>query len=109
MRSGSYEDLARLHLERLDADFKLFPGLVPAWDNSPRRGGRASVFADSSPEKYSRWLAKLCEYAVRRDPEERLVFINAWNEWGESACLEPDVRNGFAYLNATSAVLQRLR
>jgi len=66
------------------------------------------VFADSSPEKYSRWLAKSCEYAARHGQEERLVFINAWNEWGESACLEPDARNGFAYLNATGAVLQKL-
>ncbi|MDR2695109.1 MAG: glycoside hydrolase family 99-like domain-containing protein [Deltaproteobacteria bacterium] len=103
-----YEDLARLHLEQLKAGFTLFPGLVPAWDNSPRRGVKASVFADSSPEKYSRWLARSCEHVARRSPEERLVFINAWNEWGESACLEPDARNGFAYLNATSAVLQKL-
>jgi lipopolysaccharide biosynthesis protein len=103
-----YEDLARVHLEQLKAGFTLFPGLVPAWDNSPRRGVRASVFAGSSPEKYARWLARSCEALAPRCPEERLVFINAWNEWGESACLEPDVRNGFAYLNATSSVLQKL-
>jgi lipopolysaccharide biosynthesis protein len=107
-RVARYEDLMRLHLERLPGPFTLFPGLVPAWDNSPRRGVRASVFAGGSPEKYARWLAEACAHAVRRPPEERLVFVNAWNEWGESAYLEPDLRRGFAYLNATGAVLHKL-
>lgn len=107
-RVVDYEDLMRLHLERMSAEFTLFPGLVPDWDNSPRRGARASIFAGGSPEKYARWLAAACGHVLRRDPEERLVFINAWNEWGESACLEPELRDGFAYLNATGSVLQRL-
>ena len=37
--------------------------------------------------------------------DEQIVFINAWNEWGEGCHLEPDLRYGHAFLEACSTAL----
>ena len=83
--------------------YKLFRGVCPGWDNTPRRKNGGSIFINSAPALYQRWLNNAIRDTRMRnaDPDERLVFINAWNEWGEGAHLEPDARYGYAYLQAT--------
>ena len=47
------------------------------------------------------WLRELIQRAsLKPDPEQRIVFINAWNEWAEGCHLEPDKRYGRAWLKA---------
>jgi hypothetical protein len=79
---------------------------MPSWDNTARVGRRAYLAVNSSPESYRSWLETVCN-RTRRDLEgdERVVFINAWNEWGEGCHLEPDRRYGLNWLEATRAAL----
>jgi hypothetical protein len=42
-----------------------------------------------------------------RDPDEAIIFINAWNEWAEGNHLEPDLKFGRGYLEATKRALNR--
>jgi lipopolysaccharide biosynthesis protein len=101
-----YETMADATIAGYGGAEKLFPGVCPGWDNQARRPGAGSCFQGSSPEKYGRWLAAACQFAMQaEEPSERLVFINAWNEWAEGAYLEPDRHYGYAYLAETARVL----
>jgi lipopolysaccharide biosynthesis protein len=82
--------------------YKRFPGITPSWDNSPRRVKEAVILHDSTPKKYGAWLQTAIQRTLLNlDRDERIVFINAWNEWGEGNHLEPDQKWGRAYLEAT--------
>ena len=89
-------------------DYTLFRSVCPMWDNTPRKKHRANVYVNNTPELYERWLKNAIEYTLKsfHPRDKRLIFINAWNEWGEGAHLEPDVKNGYAYLRATREALE---
>lgn len=88
--------------------YRLFPGVNPGWDNEPRRPGRGHVYLHASPRGYRDWLHDSIARRLEGVPAgERLVFINAWNEWAEGAVLEPDARLGHAWLEATRQALWR--
>jgi lipopolysaccharide biosynthesis protein len=101
----------RIFIERSEnyqaAGYPLYRAVCPSWDNTARRGKRASIFVHNTPELYQRWLKNAITDTCARqpDPEQRLVFINAWNEWAEGAHLEPDARYGYAWLQASRNAL----
>ncbi len=81
-------------------------GVMPGWDNSPRRQHNASVFVNSNPDDFSKWLHDAILTMRWQYPKrEQLTFINAWNEWAEGAFLEPSRRLGHANLYAASQAI----
>ncbi|AIG97130.1 Lipopolysaccharide biosynthesis protein [Archaeoglobus fulgidus DSM 8774] len=103
-----YDELVILSKAFKKPPYKKFRGICPGWDNEPRRPGRGTTIVNSTPEKYEDWLFTLCKYTEENfEPEERFIFINAWNEWAESAYLEPDRKYGYAYLEATWKALYK--
>lgn len=87
--------------------FPYFRGVMPAWDNTARRQHTAHIYIGGDPEKYAEWLRYAVDWTIREKAgSERVVFINAWNEWGEGNHLEPDQKYGLAYLEATRRVIQ---
>ncbi len=96
-----YRNLAADFLMRPRPAFRQFRGVTPAWDNTPRRQGDGTVFVNSTPATFRYWLEQaLRQTRLRAGGDERLVFINAWNEWAEGSYLEPDARVGRQYLEA---------
>ncbi|WP_405154092.1 glycoside hydrolase family 99-like domain-containing protein [Paenibacillus sp. FSL K6-0108] len=89
---------------------KLYRAVMPMWDNTARRNNKGMIYHGATPDLYKRWLKDVInEGANRTDIEERMVFINAWNEWGEGAYLEPDKKYGYAYLQATKEAVEETR
>jgi len=100
-----YRSMAAFSMVQKPPPYTLFRGVMSGWDNTARTKA-AKIYYGSSPEIYQQWLAKLAKYTRENLPADRqLIFINAWNEWGEGAYLEPDRKYGYAYLNATARAL----
>ena len=91
--------------------YELYRGVCPSWDNTARKKKSAFVFLNSSPTGYGKWLFNAILDTCKRfaDPDKRIIFINAWNEWAEGAHLEPDQKYGYGYLSETRRAKIRLR
>lgn len=101
-RFASYEALAARMLAKPEPAYRRIRCATPGFDNSPRRRRDALILTGSTPAAYARWLQELLrQEAARPLPgPEKLVFVNAWNEWAEGNHLEPCQRWGRAYLEA---------
>jgi lipopolysaccharide biosynthesis protein len=98
-----YADVANAFLQRTyPLGARVFKTVFPSWDNTARTGSRAVVVLNGTPGNFAQWLSSTMGLA-RSNPTqgEKLVFINAWNEWAEGCHLEPDRRYGNAFLRAT--------
>jgi lipopolysaccharide biosynthesis protein len=81
------------------------PCAVVGRDNTPRRGRNGVVIETASPAAFGDDLRHCVRLAQKWDPQEPLLFINAWNEWAEGCHLEPDQRNGKSYLEHVRAAM----
>jgi len=101
LRVYNYQDASVALSNPAPAPYLRYDTVFPSWDNTARTGGRGVVLHNSTPAAYEAWLRRAADQARRRLPDYRIVFVNAWNEWGEGCHLEPDARHGHAYLEAT--------
>ena len=100
-----YAEVAQACLHQDYTGRRVYRAVFPSWDNTARVDTRALVIQGGNPENYERWLEGASHRTVmERDPGERLLFINAWNEWAEGCHLEPDREFGRGYLEATRKV-----
>ncbi|MEH6764514.1 MAG: glycoside hydrolase family 99-like domain-containing protein [Aequorivita antarctica] len=95
-------------INRSVPDHKLYRSVTPSWDNTPRKGKSGIVALGSSPELYQYWLQHIVTSFKPFSEEENLVFINAMNEWAEGNHLEPCIKYGKAYLEATKNAMDSL-
>ncbi|WP_426029400.1 glycoside hydrolase family 99-like domain-containing protein [Caulobacter sp. DWP3-1-3b2] len=96
-----YHEVVRKYGREPTPGHTRFRGAMPSWDNTARRQDVSYVFQNASPGAFQAWLEHLFkETRAQNYGDERIVFINAWNEWAEGAHLEPDERFGRGWLDA---------
>lgn len=82
---------------------EFLPGAFVDWDNTPRNK-HGLLHAGFSIEKFQSYMTRLVNRA--RQENKPMLFINAWNEWGEGAFLEPDEKYGYGKLEAIKNALE---
>lgn len=89
-----------------ERNYPWFRCVSPGWDNSARKQRNATIFINNNPELFKFFLVNSVIYNQnQRFLNDNLVFINAWNEWGEGCHLEPDEANGYIYLEKVKEIV----
>ena len=106
LRVYDYSEAREIMRRRSRNTFPYYPSIVVSWDSTPRRGKRGIVLLGATPERLEEGLRTLLDEAESKPWEDRLVFLNAWNEWAEGNHLEPDTRYGLSRLEAVARVVR---
>ncbi len=100
--------------ERFTSEFDLpyHPNVTMGWDAWPRAADaefapgpypRTPIITGNTPEEFYKALQRAKEF-LSTAARQRILTINAWNEWTEGSYLEPDTTHGMGYLEAIRAV-----
>jgi hypothetical protein len=79
---------------RVPADKPFTPGAYPA----------TPMITGNTPEEFKKALAQAKRWLERPAVQQKIMTINAWNEWTEGSYLEPDTQYGMGYLEAIKSV-----
>lgn len=83
---------------------QIFESAFFEWDNTARYGKRANIFTETTADQKRAFFEALYQKSVASNAP--YLFFNAWNEWSESAYLEPDKKNGFTHLEIIKNTVQ---
>lgn len=95
-----YKDALTCAFGEYDKDVRVFPEVFPRFDHSPRSKGKELIFINNTPALFRKYLEQAISIVREKPKDRQIIFIRAWNEWGEGNYLEPDLDSGCEYLEA---------
>lgn len=102
-RIYGYDKIWKKILVRQNEKGTYYGGFV-GYDDTPRKAKKGIVIRGMSPDRFGKYFGKLYQKAL--DREDDYIFLTAWNEWGESAYLEPDTKYGIKCLKKLRKVIK---
>ena len=102
-----YADVMRHYYVEEDAWENVYPSLLPQWDRTPRAGVATNPLINATPDKFQKTIEEAIELVKNKSAEHRILFLKAWNEWGEGDYVEPDDRFGHGWLDAIRNALNK--
>lgn len=87
------------------------PSITPGWDanpravdygtEKPRKYPWSPIITGNTPENFAQFARDARRFACSESTMPHPMFmVSSWNEWSEGHYLEPDRKNGFAWLEA---------
>lgn len=105
----SYKDYVDTFISDFKPENNVFPCILPNFDHSPRSLTAGLIFDDSSPKLFGKLCKTLFNELENRPEADNLVFIKAWNEWGEGNHMEPDLKFGKGYINQLREAIEETK
>lgn len=81
--------------KKVDSNIFVCPTIITGWDHTPRSGRNGAVYVGRTPDLFYEH-AKI----VTENTNSPFIFVKSWNEWAEGNYLEPDLKDGKAYIEA---------
>ena len=100
-----YEKIINNFYSPSDRRDDVYPQLLAGWDRSPRSGRKAIIYHNNTPKTFKKAVDNALACVAHKQPEHRILFLNSWNEWGEGAYMEPDLKYGKAKLDILKEAL----
>ena len=100
-----YADVMKHYYVKEDAWENVYPSLLPQWDRTPRAGKATNPLINATPGKFQKTIEEAPDLIKDKAPEHQILFLKAWNEWGEGDYVEPDDRFGHGWLEAIRKAL----
>jgi hypothetical protein len=104
-----YEQVMKNYYVEEDAWENVYPTLLPQWDRTPRAGIATNPLVNSTPEKFQKSVEEAIRLIQHKQPEHQILFLKAWNEWGEGNYVEPDLRYGHGWLDAIRNAIEKFQ
>ena len=77
--------------------------VTPNWDHTPRSGSGGFVLNKSTPEVFRKHVHSVIELTKKKQSNDNIIILKAWNEWGEGNYMEPDLRYGRQFVDVLAS------